>query len=160
MEISENNIKSVEKKYSNEKLIVYTEKDFTKEELLEYMVHNIKENSDAIAEEGDFFKNILEREKIGTTAIGQGIAIPHARFLGAKEIVVSLFLLEKPLEFGALDGEPVKLVIMVGAPQEQGKEYLTLISTIARAFRNKEYRESVFSSKNYKDLIKKLEEFK
>lgn len=160
METVENNIKNVEKSYSNENLIVYTEENFNKDALLAKMVHLIKENSDGIEEENDFLKNILEREKIGTTAVGLGIAIPHARFSGAKKIVISIFLLEKPLDFNAPDGEPVKLVIMVGAPQEQGKEYLTLVSTIVRAFRNKEYRESVLSAKSSKELLKRLEEFK
>ncbi|MGL4254254.1 MAG: PTS sugar transporter subunit IIA [Fusobacteriaceae bacterium] len=160
MEITEKNIKNVGENYSNKNLIVYTEANFSKEELLTQMVHHIKENSDAIGEENDFLKNILEREKIGTTAVGTGIAIPHARFSGAKKIVISIFLLAKPLDFQAPDGEPVKLVIMVGAPQEHGKEYLTLVSTIVRAFRNKEYRESVFSAKSSEELLRKLEEFK
>lgn len=160
MEIMENNIKNVETNYSNKNLIVYAEGSYTKDELLTQMVHHIKENSDAIGEENDFLKNILEREKIGTTAVGEGIAIPHARFAGAKRTILSIFLLAKPMDFQAPDGEPVKLVIMVGAPQEQGKEYLTLVSTIVRAFRNKAYRESVFSAKSSEELLEKLEEFK
>lgn len=150
----------MEKSYSNEKLIKYVEEEFTKDELLAHMVHTITENSDAIQEENDFLKNILEREKIGTTAIGTGMAIPHARFAGAKKIVLAIYLLKNPLNFQAPDGEPVKLVIMIGAPQEQGKEYLSLISTIARAFRNSEYRNAVLSAKSSEELFKKLEEFK
>lgn len=150
----------MEKSYSNEKLIRYVEEEFTKDELLANMVHTISENSDAILEENDFLKNVLEREKIGTTAIGTGIAIPHARFAGAKKIVLAIYLLKIPINFQALDGEPVKLVIMIGAPQEQGKEYLTLISTIARAFRNIEYRNSVLSAKTSEELLKKLEDFR
>lgn len=150
----------MEKNYSNEKLIKYIEEDFTKDELLAHMVHNISEDSDAIEEENDFLKNILEREKIGTTAVGTGIAIPHARFVGAKKIIMGIYLLKNPINFQASDGEPAKLIIMIGAPQEQGKEYLTLISTIARAFRNSEYRNSVLSAKSSDELFKKLEEFK
>lgn len=149
-----------EREYSNDKLIVFVEGQLTKEELLKKMIHLIMENSDAISEENNFFQNIMEREKIGSTGIGCGIAIPHARFDGAKRIIVAIALLESPINFEALDGEAAKLVILVGGPKELGKEYLNLVSTIVRAFRNKNYRDSVLSSKNSEELKRRLEEFK
>lgn len=149
-----------EREYSNDKLIVFIEGQLTKEELLKKMIHLIMENSDAISEENNFFQNIMEREKIGSTGIGCGIAIPHARFDGAKRIIVAIALLENPINFEALDGEAAKLVILVGGPKELGKEYLSLVSTIVRAFRNKNYRDFVLSSKNSEELKRRLEEFK
>lgn len=149
-----------EREYSNENLIVYIKERLSKEELLKKMIHLIIENSDAVSEENNFLQNILEREKIGSTGIGCGIAIPHARFDGAKKIVVAIALLEEAINFEALDGELAKLVILVGGPKEQGKEYLNLVSSIVRAFRNKSYRDSVLSAKDSADLKRKLEEFK
>ncbi len=149
-----------EEQYSNDNLIFYIEEDLTKDELLRKMVERIKENSDAIEEENDFYENILEREKIGSTGVGMGIAIPHARFNGAKRIIVSIVLLKNKINFNSLDGENVKLVIMVGAPKERGKEYLNLVATLVRAFRNREYRENVISSNSSENLIKALKDFK
>ncbi|MGL4688272.1 MAG: PTS sugar transporter subunit IIA [Fusobacteriaceae bacterium] len=149
-----------EEQYSNDNLIFYVEETLTKDELLKKMVLRIEENSDALEEENDFYNNVLEREKIGSTGVGMGIAIPHARFSGAKKIIVSIALLKNKINFNSLDGENVELVIMVGAPKEKGKEYLNLVATLARAFRNKGYRENVISAKDSKTLVKMLKDFK
>ncbi|MGL5123900.1 MAG: PTS sugar transporter subunit IIA [Fusobacteriaceae bacterium] len=155
-----NKKKIEEEQYSNDNLIFYVEEKLTKDELLKKMVLRIKENSDALEEKNDFYDNVLEREKIGSTGIGMGIAMPHARCNGAKKIVVSIALLKNKINFNSLDGENVELVIMIGAPKEKGKEYLNLVATLARAFRNKEYRENVISSKDSETLIKMLKDFK
>lgn len=153
-ELKEGNI------YYNENLVFYIEENLTKNELLEKMVHSIIEKTNIIEEENDFFNNILEREKIGGTGIGMGIALPHARFNGAKGIVMAIALLKNGVDFSAPDQENAKLVILIGAPKEMGKDYLNLLSVVARAFRNKKYREDVISSSNVEELKKALKEFK
>ncbi|MBP6063679.1 MAG: PTS sugar transporter subunit IIA [Fusobacteriaceae bacterium] len=152
-------IKEIVEAYSNEKLFIIVDEKMTKEDLLKKMVHNIKENTDSIAEENNFLANMLERENIGSTGIGMGVALPHARFDGVKNIVLSMALVPQGVEFETPDGETVKLVIMIGAPKEQGKQYLSLIAAIARVFRNNEYREKVISSKSVAEMIKNVEEF-
>ena len=75
------------------------------------MVSNMVENSDLISDKNIFYKEVLEREKVGTTGIGMGVAIPHARTEVVKDIVVSVALLKRPVDFDSLDGEKVKIVI-------------------------------------------------
>lgn len=148
------------KQYSGQNMIFFQEEPISKGDLLKKMVDLIVSNSDAVDVENDFLQNVLEREKIGSTGIGAGIAIPHARFSGAKKMVISIALLQNPIDFTSPDGEGVRLVVMIGAPKEQGKEYLTLISTLVRAFRNKEYREHILMAKDTDELVKTLIEFK
>ncbi len=153
-------IKEIIEAYSNDKLMLIVDEKLTKNDLLKMMVHNIKENTDSIEEENNFFDNMMERENIGSTGIGMGVAMPHARFDGVKKIVLSFAIVHQGVNFETPDGETVRLVVMIGAPKEQGKEYLTLIAAIARIFRNNEYREKIISSKTVEELKKNLEDFR
>ena len=101
--------------YFNNKLITVIDGKHTKEEILKIMVDLIGENSDALSNKEDFLENILNREKVGSTGIGLGIALPHARCENIKKIVVAVALLKEPINFNSLDGESVKLLVMLGA---------------------------------------------
>lgn len=145
--------------YFNSKLITVIENSHdNKTEVIKELVSLIKNNSDALEDETLFYNQIMEREKVGSTGIGMGIAIPHARSEAIKKIVVAIGLLKTPVDFNSLDGEPVKLVVLVGAPKEQSKEYLGLLSTLARIFRNNQYRENILESSNLKELIEAIAE--
>lgn len=146
--------------YFNSKLITYIEGKHTKEEVLKKLVDLIRKNSDALEDEKNFYENILAREELGSTGIGQGIAIPHARSEKIEKIVVAIGLLENSLDFNSPDGENVKLVILVGAPKGQNREYLSLVSELMRTFRNKKLRESVICATDYQELLEAIAELK
>lgn len=146
--------------YFNSKLITYIEGKHTKEEVLKKLVDLIRKNSDALEDEKNFYENILAREELGSTGIGQGIAIPHARSEKIEKIVVAIGLLENSLDFNSPDGENVKLVILVGAPKGQNREYLSLVSELMRNFRNKKLRESVICATDYQELLEAIAELK
>lgn len=145
-------------KYTNEKLIKFIKGKNTKEEILEKIVNLINENTDLVEDKNIFFKNILEREEIGSTGIGMGIAMPHTRCDGVKDLVVSIAVLENPVDFGAIDGELIKVVVLVGGPKEKGQEYLKLMSSIAKIFREKENRDNIKTSRTEEELIKNIME--
>lgn len=130
----------------------------SKEEILRKMIENISKYNGSIKEKELFYKEIIEREKVGTTGIGMGIAVPHARTEGLREIIISIALLDNPLDFQSLDGENVKLIILVGAPKNPSKKYLEALSDIARVFRNKKNRENIFASKTKDQLIEAIAE--
>lgn len=153
-------ILKVEKTYSKDELINYFEEDFTKEEILKKMATLIAENSETIQNENQLLENIMAREKIASTGIGLGIAIPHARIEGGEKITMGISLLKNPIAFDSIDGEPVKLVIMVTAPMEKGKEYLEMIATLMRAFKNQDYLKGILNSTTSQDLKKALENFR
>ncbi|WP_300327806.1 PTS sugar transporter subunit IIA [Fusobacterium sp.] len=145
-------------KYTNEKLIKFIKGKNTKEEILEKIVNLISENTDLVEDKDIFFKNIMERENIGSTGIGMGIAMPHTRCDGVKDLVVSIAVLENAVDFGAIDGELIKVVVLVGGPKEKGQEYLKLMSSIARIFREKDIRDNIKTSRNEEELIKNIME--
>lgn len=82
------------------------------------------------------FETLLQRERLGTTGIGQGIAIPHGRIAGLSRLVGLFARLQKPVEFDAIDGEPVDLVFVLLAPEDAGADHLQALARIARTFRD------------------------
>ena len=146
--------------YFNSKLITYIEGKHTKDEVLKILVDLIRENSDVLKDEKHFYENIIAREELGSTGIGQGIAIPHARSEKIEKIVVAVGLLENRIDFNSPDGEDVKLIILVGAPKGQNKEYLSLVSELMRTFRDKKLRESVTCASDYQELLEAIAELK
>lgn len=146
--------------YLNSKLITYIEGNPTKEEALKMLVELIKKNSDALNDENNFYENILAREELGSTGIGQGIAIPHARSEKIKKLIVAIGLLKNGVDFNSLDGEKVKLIILVGSPKGQNREYLSLVSGLMRTFRNEKLRENVICTNNYQELLEAIAELK
>lgn len=85
-------------------------------------------------EEDLIFDNLIAREKLGSTGIGQGIAIPHSRLENCDQVIGCLFTLEQPIGFDAIDNEPVDLLFVLIVPQEATSEHLELLSQIAEKF--------------------------
>lgn len=100
---------------------------------------------------------VIQREKIGSTGIGNGIAIPHTRSLVIKELMVSIGRLVKPIDFGAQDKKPVNLVfLLVAPPYAYKREYLILLGKIADAFNEISTDEKLFSVKDEKEFKNEL----
>jgi len=81
---------------------------------------------------------LLEREKLGTTGIGDGLAIPHAKLEGLDHMVGVFARLETPIGFDALDDEPVDLVFLLLAPTTAAADHLKALARVARVFRDSE----------------------
>jgi PTS system nitrogen regulatory IIA component len=79
---------------------------------------------------------LIQREKLGTTGVGEGIAIPHARIDGLPRLLGFFARLAKPVDFDALDDQPVDLVFLLLAPTEAGAEHLKALARIARILRD------------------------
>ncbi|MFD0982155.1 PTS sugar transporter subunit IIA [Tropicimonas aquimaris] len=79
---------------------------------------------------------LLEREGLGPTGVGSGIALPHARVKDAKAVRGVFFRLERPLEFGAVDRQPVDLVFALFAPENSGVDHLKALALISRTMRD------------------------
>jgi len=86
--------------------------------------------------EREVFDTILQRERLGSTGVGNGIAIPHGKLAGIKKITGLFARLENPVEFEALDDQPVDLVFLLLAPESAGADHLKALSRIARVLRD------------------------
>lgn len=144
--------------YLTNKLLTVVDEKVTKEEVVELLAEKMAQKTDSIKDKGAFLEKVFQREEVGTTGIGMGVVVPHARSGSVEDIVVSVALLKHPIEFNTPDGELAKLVILVGAPRTKNKEYLNLLARIARIFRNKEYRRNVFEAASEEELIEAMSE--
>ncbi|RMD93600.1 MAG: PTS lactose transporter subunit IIC [Alphaproteobacteria bacterium] len=79
---------------------------------------------------------LQERESLGPTGVGHGVALPHARLSGLDDVVGVFLRLEKPLEFDAVDRQPVDLVFALFAPENAGVEHLKALALISRTLRD------------------------
>ncbi|BBU58966.1 PTS lactose transporter subunit IIC [Mameliella alba] len=79
---------------------------------------------------------LMEREALGPTGVGHGVALPHARIPGIDEVAGAFILLEKPVDFDAVDRQPVDIVFAIFAPEEAGVEHLKALALVSRSLRD------------------------
>lgn len=97
-------------------------------------------------QERDIFDVLLERERLGTTGVGNGIAIPHGK-LSALPSLFGLFAkLERPVDFESIDDQPVDLIFLLLAPEGAGADHLKALARISRTLRNKQLCEKLRGS--------------
>jgi len=82
------------------------------------------------------YRALMERETLGPTGVGRGVAIPHARLPGMTEVVGLFVRLEKPVDFESIDRQPVDLVFALFAPEAAGAEHLKALARVSRTLRN------------------------
>jgi PTS system nitrogen regulatory IIA component len=124
----------------------------------------IKELVDALIEAGEIEKAhraklveaLMERESLGSTAIGQGIAIPHAKSECIGKLVGAFGLSKKGVDFDSLDGEPVYIFFLLVAPQDSAGPHLKALARISRLFKDKYFRDSLRNCADDKAIIKVL----
>jgi PTS system nitrogen regulatory IIA component len=86
--------------------------------------------------EREIFEVLLQRERLGSTGIGNGVAIPHGKLPRLERLLALFARLQKPIEFESLDGQPVDLVVLLLAPEGAGADHLKALARIARMLRD------------------------
>lgn len=79
---------------------------------------------------------LMERERLGSTGVGHGVAIPHGRFAELDKICGIFAKLEKPVNFDAIDNEPVDLIFLLLVPEESGADHLKALAKVSRVLRD------------------------
>jgi PTS system nitrogen regulatory IIA component len=97
--------------------------------------------------------SLAAREKLGSTGLGQGIAIPHGRIKGLKEARGAFLRLKQPVPFDAPDGKPVSQVFVLLVPEQATDLHLQLLSELAQMFSEKAFRERLAAATSADDLV-------
>lgn len=92
------------------------------------------------------FSVLNERERLGSTGIGDGIALPHGRLNGISNPIAAAMKLHQPLDFDAIDDRPITIVIGLLVPAEATDQHLKVLSELAGAFSNTDFRKTVFEA--------------
>jgi len=98
--------------------------------------------------ERTIFEILLQREKLGSTAVGNGIAIPHGKLARLEHLFGLFARLERPVDFEALDGQPVDLIFLLLAPESAGADHLKALARVARLLRDSEIASKLRESRD------------
>ena len=124
-----------------------------KEDAVKELISPIIKKGLALSEE-TLSKAILDREARGSTAIGNGVAIPHAETSSIKEKIIVFGRSKKGINFDAVDNNPVHLFFMIISPSREICPHLKTLARISRLLKNKAFRDDLMSAKSSEDIIK------
>ncbi len=99
---------------------------------------------------------LLEREALGSTGIGQGVAIPHGKTNCVTKLVSAFGVSRRGVEFDSLDGEPVHLFFLLVAPEDSAGPHLKALARISRLLKDKHFRDTLLAAKDEKALVKTI----
>ena len=133
-------------------LVIFNLKASTKSEALLKICEHITQKH-KICEPKALFDTIMNRESLHSTAVGHGIAIPHARCDESESLIIAVALIEKGVDFGAIDGIPVNMVFSIIAPKAETASYLQVLSQIASLLHSDNVRRELLSSKTAQEFI-------
>ncbi len=109
-------------------------------------------------DQAELFNVLWERERLGTTGVGQGIAIPHGRVSGLDKVSGFFARLSQPVNFEAIDDKPVDLIFLLLAPEAAGADHLHALATVSRLLRDPKLCEKLRSAKDSSALYRLLTE--
>jgi nitrogen PTS system EIIA component len=145
-------------KYLDKNLVVFLDEK-NRNDAITRLVNVLTEEGTLESAE-EFHSAILEREKVVSTGIGIGVAIPHAKITGCSKFFIVVGIQKgKGLEWNALDGSLVRLVFMIGGPDNKQTEYLKILSSITQAIKDEPRRKRLLKCKTAEDVLKIFDEF-
>ena len=106
----------------------------------------------------ELLESLVSREKLGSTGIGNGIAIPHGRLANAKSVVAVVVTTETPINFDAIDNKPVDIFIALFVPEDACKEHLTTLQSIAKLFGDKQIAKQVRKCQSDEELFNLIQQ--
>lgn len=100
-----------------------------------------------------FYNAIIERERIVSTGIGMGAAIPHAKLATYNDFFIAVGVLHKGLDWNALDGSPVRLIFLIGGPDDKQTEYLQILSSLTQIIKDDQIRKKLLTLNSATDIM-------
>jgi PTS system nitrogen regulatory IIA component len=124
----------------------------TRQEALQEMVDMLY-YADKLKDKEQFLKAILDREKVVSTGIGLGVAIPHAKLPDYPDFFIAIAISKKGIDWNALDNAAVRLIFMIGGPDDKQTEYLQLLSHLTMAIKDEERRKKLLTLNSKEAII-------
>jgi len=109
-------------------------------------------SSNSIEQTDDFRKAVFARERILSTGIGLGIAVPHAKIPSVKDFVLALGISHQGIPFDALDGKPVKIIVMIAGPEHRQEQYLGILARSTLILKSEKNRSAILAAASEDDV--------
>jgi PTS system nitrogen regulatory IIA component len=129
----------------------------SRDEVISYLIA-LADKHHKITDKKAFQKAVFEREAIVSTGIGLEVAIPHAKLTNQDQFFIATAVLGQGVEWDSLDKLPVRIVFLIGGPQDSQTEYLKILSSLTLAIKDEEKRKKILSSKTPTDVYKLFEQ--
>ena len=123
----------------------------SKKRLLEFLANTISEKFSL--SQTSIYGNLLDRERLGSTGLGKGFAIPHARLSKLDTTIGCFIRLEQAVNFEALDQQPVDLVFCIIIPEDATDEHLQILSSLAKIFSQDQIRTDIRNAKSADQIV-------
>lgn len=124
----------------------------SKKRIIELISNIIAESDEELSAEA-VFSGLIGRERLGSTGIGEGVAIPHCRLAGVNKAIGALIHLSKPIDFDAIDNRPVDLLFFLLVPEEACDEHLSTLGKLAEVFSQEELRKKLRDTHSNEQLF-------
>ena len=135
--------------------ILYDTPISSKKRLLEELALLLSKGSIALNKD-IVFRTLTERERLGSTGIGGGIALPHGRLNGINQCIAAVIRVKEPLNFDALDEQPIRLAIALLVPADASQQHLQILSGLAHLFSKTRRRELILRAQDAASLLEML----
>lgn len=129
----------------------------TKDEMLEELVGVVTETHE-VADPADVLRSVRAREEVLSTGIGSGVAIPHGRSDGIRELALVAGVSAGPVDFDALDGRPARLFFLLVGPEAAAGQHVKALSRLSRVLRREPVREALIRARTPKEFYDVLHE--
>ena len=124
----------------------------SKEEAMDALIE-LQEKAGNLSDKAEYKKGILAREEQGSTAIGEGIAIPHAKNAGVKQPGLAAMTVPNGVDYDSLDGQPSNLFFMIAAPEKGGDVHLEVLSRLSTILMDEQFRKDLLTAKNKDEFL-------
>jgi PTS system nitrogen regulatory IIA component len=139
----------------NEQLILPNLVGTTKQHVMEEVVEHLATVQKGI-NAGELLKALLEREKLGSTGIGNGIAIPHGKLAGLSDIILVFARSSSGVPFEAIDGKPIHLIFLLVAPANSTGGHLKALARLSRLLKNDAFRHTLLTAPTALDILQAI----
>ncbi len=137
---------------------VVSEQAYTQKTILEFISTLFIHTMPQLTVE-EIYNSLSAREALGSTAIGHGVAIPHARLASVTHMMGTLVHAKTPIEFDALDGKPVDIIFTLLVPLDAADEHIKILALITKIFNDAEHREQIRRIKDSQALFQLVNSF-
>lgn len=135
---------------------IFLDAEITSKKKLLELIANIAADRTKLSESA-IYNNLLNRERLGSTGLGLGFAVPHARLDSLDQTMGFLFRLKDPVNFESPDNQPVDLVFTIIIPEHATEEHLIILSSLASIFSNPEVCEAIRSAASKEEIAQIIE---
>lgn len=139
-------------KYMDPSLVAFLDVR-SREEALQSLV-DLLDNAGKLHDRDSFFAAIMEREKIVSTGIGMGVAIPHAKLSSYDDFFIAIGILQRGVDWKAMDNAPVRLIFMIGGPDDKQTEYLQILSGLTLEIKDEDRRKKILTLNSKEAIIR------